>query len=191
MKNRKHMVLASLLVALGAPLFPAKADTNPPTPATQQVDQTAARVSKKVRHELVMLPYFTIFDNMGFQVQGDVVTLTGDVTRPVLKQEAQRVVEKVEGVRTVVNKIEVLPLSPFDNQIRWATARAVYGFPSLNRYALGTQPSIRIIVKNGHVALEGVVDSTGDKNVAGIRADSVPGVFSVENDLQVAPRPAT
>ena len=185
MKNNRKTILAGLLVALGAPVF-AAFGANSPSQGTPQLDQFNLNLSNKVRHELVMLPYFTIFDNLSFQVDGNTVTLLGQVTRPVLSHDAERVVEKIEGVRSVVNHIEVLPLSPFDNRIRWATARAVYGFPTLNRYAMGTQPSIRIIVKNGHVALEGVVDNAGDKNIAGIRADSVPGVFSVENDLQVA-----
>ena len=90
-----------------------------------------------------------------------------------------------EGVTSVQNHIEVLPLSPFDNQIRWAEARSIYSFPTLNRYGAGTQPSIHILVKNGNVTLVGVVNSKSDKDVAGIRANQVPGVFSVQNELQV------
>lgn len=151
-------------------------------PAT---DTNTQALAKKVRHELVMLPYFTIFDDLGYKVDGDTVTLYGKVTRPSLKQDAGRVVKNVEGVQRVDNQIEVLPLSNFDNRIRWQTARAIYNYPNLNRYGMGTQPSIRIIVENGHVTLEGVVDSQSDKNVAGIRANQVSGVFSVTNDLRV------
>jgi osmotically-inducible protein OsmY len=189
MKNGRKVFWAAMLVALGTPLF---AEANPPsygpingTQSKKMVDSSTNGISKRVRHELLMLPYFTIFDNLSYRVDGDTVTLSGQVTRPVLREDAQRAVQRVEGVRKVENNIEVLPLSPFDNQIRWATARAIYGFATLNRYAMGTQPSIHIIVKNGHVTLVGVVDNKGDKNIAGIRANSVPGVFSVENDLQV------
>ena len=145
-------------------------------------------LSKKVRHELVMLPYFTIFDNLAYKVEGNTVTLYGEVTQPVLKSDAARAVKRVEGVQSVVNNIEVLPLSPFDNQIRRAEYRAIFGFGGLYRYAMGTNPSIRIIVNNGHVTLEGIVDNQADKNLAYIRANGVPGVFSVTNDLRVAGR---
>jgi hyperosmotically inducible protein len=170
-----------LLTGALAALLPVMAfsQSMPVTNATQQALET------KVRHELVMLPYFTIFDNLAYKVDGDSVTLYGKVTRPSLKQDAERLVKHVEGVQRVDNQIEVLPLSNFDNQIRWQTARAIYGAPVLNRYGMGTQPSIRIIVENGHVTLEGVVDSQGDKSIAGIRANTVPGVFSVTNDLRV------
>jgi hyperosmotically inducible protein len=142
-------------------------------------------LTSKVRHELVMLPYFTIFDDLEYRVDGSTVTLMGKVTKPSIRQEAERVVAHIEGVDRVQNDIEVLPLSGFDNQIRWQEARAIYGYPTLNRYGMGTQPSIRIIVENGHVTLEGVVNNQADKNVAGIRANAVPGVFSVTNDLVV------
>ena len=145
-------------------------------------------LGKKVRHELVMLPYFTIFDNLAYKVEGNTVTLYGEVTQPVLKSDAQRAVKRVEGVQSVVNNIQVLPLSPFDNQIRRAEYRAIFGFGGLYRYAMGTNPSIRIIVNNGHVTLEGIVDNQGDKNLAYVRANGVPGVFSVTNDLRVAGR---
>jgi hyperosmotically inducible protein len=114
------------------------------------------------------------------------VTLLGDVTRPVLKSDAGNVVKRLPGVTNVVNDIKVLPLSPFDNRIRVATYRSVFGYAGLYRYAMGTNPSIRIIVDNGHVTLKGVVANQGDKNLAYIRANGVPGVFSVTNDLVVA-----
>jgi hyperosmotically inducible protein len=148
-------------------------------------NQPTNDLTSRVRHELVMLPYFTIFDNMSYRVDGSTVTLMGKVTRTSLRQDAERVVKNIEGVDRVQNEIEVLPVSMFDNQIRWQEARAIYGYPTLNRYGMGTQPSIRIIVENGHVTLEGVVNNQADKNVAGMRANGVHGVFSVTNDLVV------
>jgi hyperosmotically inducible periplasmic protein len=152
---------------------------------TPAVNKPAKDLTSRVRHELLMLPYFTMFDNLGYRVDGSTVTLVGKVTRPSLRQDAERVVKNIEGVDRVQNDVEVLPLSPFDNRIRMQEARAIYGYPTLNRYGMGTQPSIRIIVENGHVTLEGVVNNQADKNVAGIRANGVAGVFSVENDLKV------
>ena len=145
-----------------------------------------AHLIQEVRHQLVMLPYYSIFDDLGFRVDGSTVILTGEVTRPTLKSDAGNVVKRVEGVTNVVNNIEVLPLSPMDNQIRRATARAIYGDPTLaTRYGFQAMPSIHIIVKNGHVRLEGVVANQMDKQIAGMRANSVPNVFSVDNELQV------
>jgi hyperosmotically inducible protein len=144
-------------------------------------------IIKEVRHELAMLPYYNIFDDLSFKVDpGGVVTLTGAVTNPTLKSDAGNVVKKVEGVTSVNNQIEVLPLSPNDWQIRRAVARAIYGYPALaDRYGFQAMPSIHIIVKNGNVTLTGVVANQGDKNIAGIQANTVPGVFSVQNNLQV------
>ncbi len=144
-----------------------------------------ASIEKSVRHELVMLPYYNIFDDLSFQVNGGRVTLTGQVTRPTLKSSAENVIKRLEGVTSVVNNIEVLPLSPMDNRIRIATYRSIYGFSALQRYALGAVPSIHIIVKNGNVTLTGVVANEGDKNIANIRANGVSGVFSVKNELRV------
>jgi hyperosmotically inducible protein len=144
------------------------------------------RIAREVRHELVMLPYYTLFDFLAFKVEGDKVTLLGQVTRPSLKSDAEAVVKKIEGVESVDNKIEVLPPSPSDDRIRQAEYRAIYGFDGLTKYSWGVLPSIHIIVKNGHVTLLGTVDSEADKNMAGIQANSVPGVFSVTNNLTVA-----
>jgi len=141
---------------------------------------------QKVRHELVMLPYYSIFDDLGFRVDGSTVILTGQVVRPTLKSDAGNVVKRIEGVKNVVNNIEVLPLSPMDNQIRRATARAIYGDTTLStRYGFQALPSIHIIVKNGHVRLEGVVANQMDKQIAATRAKSVPNVFSVDDQLRV------
>ncbi len=145
-------------------------------------------LSNQVRHELVTLPYYNIFDNLAYRVDGDVVTLFGQVTRPTLKSDAGRVVQRIEGVRRVENRIEVLPLSPMDDRIRIATARAIFAYPTMQRYAMGAVPPIHIIVKNGNVTLEGVVANEGDRNIANIRANGVFGVFSVKNELRVEKR---
>lgn len=143
------------------------------------------RITREVRHELLMLPYLSVFDNLSYKVDGDTVTLMGQVTRPTLKSDAENVVKRIEGVEHVDNQIEVLPLSPNDVRIRRQVYRAVYDYPGLQKYAMGVQQPIRIIVKNGNVTLEGVVDNEGDKNIANVRARSVPGVFSVTNNLRV------
>src|SRR3954464_10552598 len=137
------------------------------------------RFVREIRHELVMLPYYGVFDNLAYRVDGYKVTLMGQVTRPTLKSDAERVVKDIEGVEKVINNIEVLPLSPNDDRIRMAVYRAVYGQPALNRYALNAVPPIHIIVKNGNVTLEGVVANEGDKNLANIQANQVSGVFAV------------
>ena len=143
------------------------------------------RVAREVRHELVMLPYYGVFDNLAFSVNGGNVTLLGQVTNPVLKSDAENVVKRIEGVTRVDNRIQVLPLSSMDDQIRRAEFRAIYSEPSLNKYAFQAVPPIHIIVDNGKVTLEGVVGSEADKNLAGMRANQVPGVFSVSNNLRV------
>ena len=143
------------------------------------------RLVKEVRHELVMLPYYNVFDNLAFKVDGSTVTLMGQVTRPTLKSDAGRVVKSIEGVDKVVNNIEVLPLSPNDERIRMAVYRAIYGNTSLQRYGLQAVPPIHIIVNNGNVTLEGVVAAEADKNIANLQANGVPGVFSVKNNLRV------
>ena len=161
----------AFLLALALPLFAA--------------DKNTDRIVKEVRHELVMLPYYGVFDNLSYQVKGNQVELFGEVSRPTLKSDAERVVARIEGVDTVINHIEVLPVSPNDDRIRVATYRAIFRDPVLQRYGLGAVPPIHIIVKNGNVALEGVVANEMDRNVANIRANGVTGVFSVTNNLVV------
>jgi hyperosmotically inducible protein len=175
--KRRLMFLVALTLAL--PTL-AIGQAEPGNPAQ-------ARIQKEVRHELLMLPWFGVFDNIAFEVDGGTVTLVGAVTRPTLKSDAGNAVKHIEGVQQVVNKIEVLPPSPMDDRLRLALFRAVYGFPALEKYSLGVQKPIRIIVKGGHVTLEGVVDSEADKNLAGMRANGVPGIFSVTNSLRVVP----
>ena len=142
-------------------------------------------LEREVRHELVMLPYYSVFDNLEFKVDSGQVTLLGQVTRPTLKSDAERAVRGIEGVEKITNNIEVLPLSPNDDRIRLAVYRAIFGATGLDRYALSAVPPIHIIVKNGNVTLEGVVANEADKNLAGIQANGVPGVFSVTNNLRV------
>src|SRR5580693_468160 len=156
--------------------------------AAQPSAAATARITKEVRHELLMLPYLNVFDNLAYKVDGYNVTLMGQVTRPTLKSDAENVVKKIEGVEHVDNQIEVLPLSPNDESLRRQLFQAIYGDPSLQKYALGVQKPIRIIVKNGNVTLEGVVDNEADKNFAGLRANSVSGIFSVTNNLVVPPK---
>jgi hyperosmotically inducible protein len=143
------------------------------------------RIQKEVRHQLLLLPYLTVFDNLAYKVEGYKVTLLGQVTQPVLKSDAENAVKHIEGVEQVDNQIEVLPTSPMDDGLRRRLYAAIYGYPGFEKYAMPVVKPIRIIVKNGHVTLEGVVDSEADKNVAGLRANGVPGIFSVTNNLQV------
>jgi hyperosmotically inducible protein len=184
--NRRAGFLLAFAVFFLAPAgFADKQDKNHQDAFTAG-DPNQTEIAKKVRHELVMLPYYGIFDDLAFKLDGGTVTLLGQVVRPTLKDDAGRVVKRVAGVTQVVNNIEVLPNSPMDDQIRRAAYRAIYGDPSIStRYGFRAVPSIHIIVKNGHITLEGVVANEGDKNLIGIRANGVPNVFSVTNSLQV------
>jgi len=141
---------------------------------------------KELRHQLLLLPYYSVFDNLSYRIDGDTVTLDGQVVRPTLKSDAESAVKSLEGVAGVVNNIEVLPVSPMDDQLRRAVYRALYGDSALSRYAYSSVAAIHIIVKNGSVTLEGVVDNESDKNLANLRANQVPNVFSVKNNLTVA-----
>ena len=144
------------------------------------------RIMKEVHHELVLLPYYGVFDNLAYQVNDEgTVTLLGQVARPTLKSDAENSVKKIEGVERVVNNIEVLPTSPNDDRIRRDTYRAIYGNNVLSQYSLRAVPPIHIIVKNGNVTLEGVVARQMDKQIAETQAKSVPGSFSVTNNLRV------
>jgi hyperosmotically inducible protein len=158
-------------------MIPAVMQAKPARPATLQ---------DAVRHELVMMSRYTVFDNISFRLEGNTVVLSGEVSRPIVKSDAQNAVRHVEGVSQIVNNIEVLPLSPNDDRIRLAVYRAIYGAPTLSaRYAQLAFPPIHIIVKNGNVRLEGFVANQMDRSVAGIRANGVFGAFSVQNHLQI------
>jgi hyperosmotically inducible periplasmic protein len=144
------------------------------------------RITREVRHELLLLPYYGVFDNLAYQVQPDgTVILQGSTVRPTTKSDAENAVKRIEGVEKVVNNIDVLPTSPNDDQIRRAVYRAIYGNDVLSQYALRAVPTIHIIVKNGHVTLEGAVARQMDKQVAEMQAKSVSGVFSVTDNLKV------
>ena len=175
-KAIQNLALTAALAIATMPVF----GRNNPAPIGDLANQ--------VRHELVTLPYYNVFDDLNYSVDNasGVVTLSGAVTQPVVKDDAERSVKHLPGVTQVINDIRVLPLSSFDNRIRQAEYRSIFGFAGLYRYAMGTVPSIHIIVDNGHVTLTGVVDNEGDKELANIRANSVPGVFSVTNNLRVA-----
>ncbi len=170
-----------LLLSLG--LFPSGAAAQG---TKQDLAREKSRLAEQVREELVLLPYYGIFDQLAFEIKDiDTVVLTGQVTRPTLKSEAENVVRRIEAVGKVENQIEVLPNSPNDDRIRIATYRAIYSKPGLDRYALRAVPPIHIIVKNGEVTLVGVVATEMDKNLAGMMANGVPDVFKVTNNLRV------
>jgi hyperosmotically inducible periplasmic protein len=168
------MAFASALPLAAKPAKPAEAGT--------------VETMKKIRKELVTLPFYGVFDNLAYKYEDGVVTLYGQVVRPTTKSGAERVVSRVPGVEQVVNKIEVLPLSSFDDRIRLATYRAIYRQPGLDRLALQAVPPVHIIVRNGHVTLEGVVPTEGDAIRAYVAANGVSNVFSVTNNLRVERR---
>lgn len=152
---------------------------------SQNSSREDAAMSREVYHQIGLLPRLSVFDLVSYKVDDGTVTLSGEVTEPVKKSDAESAVKDVEGVKKVENNIKVLPLSPMDERIRRAEFRAIYSFPSLQKYAWYSVQSIHIIVDNGHVTLEGWVDNQADKDAAGVRANTVPGVFSVQNNLQV------
>ena len=143
------------------------------------------RITKEVRHQILMLPDFDTFDNIAFKLNGYDVILYGQVVQPSLKDSAEKVIRKIEGVERVENHIEVLPTSGNDDRLRRDLFIAIYRYGPLQHYGVGSNRPIRIIVNHGNVTLEGVVDRESDKNMAGIRANGVPGVFSVRNNLVV------
>jgi hyperosmotically inducible protein len=182
MKTNLHFCWAVLVAFLFTGAAMAQSGGQQSSGAQRMQD----RISREVRHELVMLPQLTIFDNLQYKVDGSKVTLLGQVRNAVLKDEAQSAVKKIEGVDQVDNKIEILPTSGNDDRIRQAVARALFSNDSpLFRYSMGALPPIHIVVKNGRVTLEGVVDNQSDKDLATVKANGVPGVFAVDNHLVV------
>ncbi|MGB8887566.1 MAG: BON domain-containing protein [Candidatus Korobacteraceae bacterium] len=158
--------------------------------ATQEADealspQSQDKLIREIRHELIMLPYYGVFDNLAFRLQGRTVILEGQVANSVLKPDAQNVVKRVEGVEKVINNIQVLPPSPMDERIRRQVYQAIYGYGPLFKYANLSIPPIHIIVQSGHVTLEGVVNNETDKGLCTMRVKQVPAVFSVTNNLRV------
>lgn len=187
MRKERRALLAVLFFALPLAVAPLAGASQPTDGQRQRSEEKyRERLTKEVRHQLLLLPYYSVFDNLAFKVDRDKVTLLGQVVRPVLKDDAESAVKSIEGVAAVINNIEVLPLSPMDDQLRIAVYRAIYHDTVLFRYGESAVPSIHIIVKNGNVTLVGVVDNESDKNVAYIRASGVPNVFSVKNELTVA-----
>ena len=173
--RRGMIALVGLIVLVAGTAF---ADPVKDLPSTSQLE-------RRIRKELVTLPYYGVFDNLAFRVDGGTVTLYGKVVRPTTKSDAERRVARLAGVNHVVNKIDVLPLSSFDDSLRQRTYRAVFSTGGLYRYAMGANPSIHIIVDRGHVTLEGVVANQGDAQLAYMAARGVPGSFSVTNNLRV------
>ncbi|MGA2337577.1 MAG: BON domain-containing protein [Terriglobales bacterium] len=177
------LICSMTIFSMAALASPAIQD-NRPTGALDQ--KSLDRIYKEVRHELVMLPYYGVFDNLAYKVDPDgTVTLLGQVSNPSLKSDAEKALKRIEGVEKVVNNIEVLPTSIGDDRIRRAAYRVIYGNAALRQYQLRAVPPIHIIVKNGNITLEGVVANKMDKQIAGVQANSLPGVFSVTNNLVV------
>ena len=186
-KSLIAVVSTSLLLSVMAFANPAVQNNQPAGDANRATSpKSIDRIYKEVRHELVMLPFYGVFDNLAYKVDPDgTVTLLGQVSRPTLKSDAENVVKRIEGVERVVNNIEVLPTSMNDDQIRRAAYRAIYGNDVLSQYQMRAVPPIHIIVKNGNITLEGVVSRTMDKQIAEMQAKSVPGAFSVTNNLVI------
>jgi hyperosmotically inducible periplasmic protein len=185
MQNLCAFAAVLLLTALPSA---AQKESAPANMNALQSNPGQDRITREVRHELVMLPYYGVFDNLAYNVNNGVVTLYGQVTNPTLKSDAANAVKRIEGVTRVDNRIQVLPLSPMDDQIRRAEYRAIYSDPSLQKYAMQAVPPIHIIVDNGKVTLVGAVANQSDKDLAGLRGNSVSGVFSATNDLSVESR---
>lgn len=187
MKPLAHSrLLFSILLCLAAVAGTAQQPNSSSEQKKAYSPRAQERIIREVRHEILTLPYYGgPFDHIAFKLQGYDVILTGHVVQATLKHDAERVVRHIEGVERVINHIEILPPSPGDDRIRRAAFRAIYGYGPLQRYGVGSNRAILIIVNRGHITLEGVVDTKADKNLAGIRANGVPGAFSVTNNLQV------
>jgi hyperosmotically inducible protein len=182
--------IALAFTSIPAPAAPAPQKKKSKLESRPRAEGEAANLDylkKEIRKELVTLPFFSVFDWLEGKVEPDgTVFLAGQVTRPTLKKDAQRRVEKVEGVERVINQIEVLPLSPNDDRLRRAVFRELFNFNSpLFRYGQQPIPSIHIIVSRGKLVLKGVVANKGDSDIANIRARGVPGLFEVRNDLRI------
>jgi len=181
----KEEVMKKFFAGMILTLITAAAAVMPVAANPNKAAEDNAKTIRKIRKELVTLPFYGVFDNLAFNYEEGVVTLYGQVSRPTLKKDAARVVERVEGVDQVINKVEVLPLSGFDDRIRLAVYRAIYRQPGLDRLSIQAVPPIHIIVKNGNVTLEGVAPNKGDATRAFIAANGVSGVFSVKNNLRI------
>ncbi len=197
-----QLLLVSLLCAaicVAAPVpqnaaAPAAPQAQPSTAPDQSMSANEAlspesqdKLVREVRHELIMLPYYNVFDNLTFGIDGRTVTLNGQVVQPVTRSDAENSVKHIEGVEKVINNIEILPPSNMDDRIRRRAYESIYSYGPLFKYGNMAVPPIHIIVRNGRITLEGVVDSESDKNYAGVRANMVPGTFQVTNNLRVIP----
>lgn len=181
---RIKMLISTLVLAL-LPIGLLAQNSNSRANAPMSSSEMA-RVTREVHHQLVLLPWYGVFDDLAYKVDPNgTVTLLGEVRQPTLKKDAENAIKKIEGVENVDNQIKILPTSTLDDQIRLRTFHAIYGNSNLSRYAVLAVPTIHIIVENGHVTLVGVVDSQSDKQIAGVQAKSVPNVFSVNNNLRV------
>jgi hyperosmotically inducible periplasmic protein len=180
------LTFIALLFAIAARSLPAQ--TTPANKSPKSEDKFPSNLSREIHHQILLLPFYSVFDSITFTLQGNKVTLAGQVLRHSLKENAEAAVKSIEGVDIVVDQIEVLPSSPSDDDLRSAVYRALYEDTALAHYAIQNVPPVHIIVKNGGVALEGSVDSLSDKNLAATRAGSVANVLSVKNNLVVHPK---
>lgn len=181
---RVFLSMVFALGTIGTALASSNGDVSQPVAANAD-SRYEQQLAGQVRHQLAMIPQVTVFDNLAYRVDGGTVTLVGQVRNAVIKNVAEKSIKRLEGVERVDNKIEILPASFNDDRIRRQVARAVFNDARLSNYAIQPVPPIHIIVKNGHVNLEGVVRTQTDKDDAFIRANGVSGVFSVQNNLQV------
>jgi hyperosmotically inducible periplasmic protein len=181
---RRFAVFSSLFALLSCPATVALCAQG--TPAERAKNEDASLLlAREVRHQIQVLPFYSVFDYITYTLQGTKVTLTGQVLRPTLRQQAEAAMKDIEGVTAVIDQIEVLPASPSDDALRHRVYQAIYEHPILKRYAVHEVPPIHIIIKNAKVALEGSADSLSDKSLAAALARSVPDVVSVTNDLAV------
>jgi len=178
--------LLAMLFLIAVPSLPAQPTSSPQSQKTEEKYPSA--LSREIHHQILMLPFYSVFDFVTFTLQNNKVTLSGQVLRHNLKDQAEAAVKSLEGVDSVVNNIVVLPVFPPDDDLRRAIYRAVYEDPALARYGIPAVPGIHIIVKNGNVVLEGCVDSLSDKNLAALRAGTVANVLGVKNNLVVLPK---
>ncbi len=184
-KNGKRLLAIastlSLLVIAHVSMAATSTRTDPAAPKNQPLS-----MSEQVRHELAMLPRLNVFDNLSFSIKdSNTVVLSGEVVRPILKSDAEAAVKHIAGVSKVINNIEVLPLSPFDDAIRVRTYRAIFSIPGFEKYAVQAVSPIRIIVKNGNITLAGFIGSRLEKTEADMATRLIPGVFSVTDDLAI------
>jgi hyperosmotically inducible protein len=182
--GRRLTLLAILLVVVVA-LPSAQAQATPSQKSAKTEEKLPPSLSREIRHQLLVVPYYSVFDFLSFKLYGNKVTLTGQVLRPTLKAHAEAAVKSIEGVDAVINQVEVLPPSPADDELRRAVYRAIYEDSTLARYAVQPIPAIHLIVKNGNLSLEGVVSNPADKNLAEVRTKGVANILGVTNNLVV------